>query len=80
MVSQTMNSKADRGAYPKNRGVRNPLYSRIDWINYAPAGTNDVLEIGLNNPAGIYLRLIGNFQREFIGADWQGFAWRTNGN
>jgi hypothetical protein len=46
----------------------------VDWINHAAARAKDVLEIGLNDPAGTDLRLIANFECELIGADRQGFA------
>ena len=67
-------SKTDRRAQPKNRGVGDPPYSGVDWINHAAARAKDVLEIGLHDPAGSDLRLIANFERELIGADRQSFA------
>ena len=69
-----MNSKTDRRTQSKNRSVGDAPHSGVNWINHAAARAKDILEIGLNDPAGTDLRLIGNFECELIGADRQGFA------
>jgi hypothetical protein len=50
--------------------------SGINGINHAATRAKDILEIGLYNPAGTDLGLIGNFESELIGADRQRFASR----
>jgi hypothetical protein len=52
------NSKTDRRAHPKDRGVGDLPHSGINGIDHAAARAKDVLEIGLNDPARTDLRLI----------------------
>jgi hypothetical protein len=67
-------SKTDRRPQPENRSVGDTPHSGVNWTNHAAARAKDILEIGLNDPAGTDLRLIGDFEGQLIGADRQGFA------
>ena len=65
--------KTDRSAQGKNGGVRDPPDKRIKRIDHAAARMEDILKIWLNGPAGNNLRLIGEFDHQFI------IAQRQNG-
>src|SRR5580704_5226255 len=63
--------KANLRAQYKNGGVGDPPDKRIKGIDHAAAGMEDILKIWLNGPAGNDLRLIGEFDHQFVVAQWQ---------
>ena len=67
-------SKTDRRPKSNNRRIGDLPYGGINGIDHAAAGAKDILEVGLNDPAGTHLRLIGKFERQLISADRQRFA------